>query len=192
MLGPTPLISGKDGTKRSEAQIDMNRPNVLKEYNSFMSGVDLSDMLIQLCRTDIKGKKWYMHLIYYFLGVSVVNVWLLYRRNHHSDAEMSLLLVRLRTDIADWLLRGAIVSAMRKVRPPSEFSCNFSTPEENRVSSSSVCYDNLAHWSEMVDERRDASPVQNMPTLLSSVSSATYTFALTKDKDCFKTYHSNA
>ncbi|KAK2710755.1 hypothetical protein QYM36_012061 [Artemia franciscana] len=118
--GPDPTDQWKGWDKRSEAQIDMNRPNVVKEYNSFMSGVVLSDMLIQLCHTDIKEKKWYMRLIYYFLGVSVVNVWLLYRRNHPCDAKMSLLLVRLRTDILDWLLRGAIVSEMRKVRPPSE------------------------------------------------------------------------
>ena len=50
----------------------------------------------------------------------MANAWLLYRRNHHNDAEKSLPLVRFRGDIADWLLRDAIVLAMRKGIPPSE------------------------------------------------------------------------
>ncbi|KAK2710973.1 hypothetical protein QYM36_012217 [Artemia franciscana] len=36
-----------------------------------MGGVDLSDMLIELYRIDIRGKKWYMRLFYYFLDISV-------------------------------------------------------------------------------------------------------------------------
>ena len=33
-------------------------PKVVKEYNNYMGGVDLSDMLIALYRTNIKTKRW--------------------------------------------------------------------------------------------------------------------------------------
>ncbi|KAK2702174.1 hypothetical protein QYM36_019212 [Artemia franciscana] len=140
---PDPSDQRKRWDKKSQAKIDANRSHVGKDYDKFMGRVDLSDMLIELYRTDIKGKKWFMCLIYYCLDLTVANDRLLYRHNHHSDTEKSLPLVHFCTDIADLLLRSAIVHAMRKKIMMSD-----------SVPSFSVHYDRLAHWCEVVGERQ--------------------------------------
>lgn len=46
-----------------------------------MGGVDLCDMLMSLYCIKLETKKWYIHLGYYCIGLSIVNGWLLYKRN---------------------------------------------------------------------------------------------------------------
>ncbi|KAK2708789.1 hypothetical protein QYM36_014414 [Artemia franciscana] len=80
-VGAEPSDNCKRWDRTSKKYVDVVRPLCIAEYNKFMGGVDLSDMLIELYRIDIRGKKWYMRLFYYFLDISVVNAWLLYRRH---------------------------------------------------------------------------------------------------------------
>jgi len=80
-VGAEPSDNCKRWDRTSKKYVDVVRPLCIAEYNKFMGGVDLSDMLIELYRIDIRGKKWYMRLFYYFLDLSVVNAWLLYRRH---------------------------------------------------------------------------------------------------------------
>ncbi|XP_018020808.1 piggyBac transposable element-derived protein 3-like [Hyalella azteca] len=81
--GITPEDTVKRWDKKRNKHIEINRPFVVKEYNKFMGGVDLCDMLIELYRIDFKSKKWYMRIFLYLLDMSVVNSWLLYKRNCH-------------------------------------------------------------------------------------------------------------
>ena len=53
-------------------------PHAIAEYNKFMGGVDLCDMLLKLYRIDFKSKKWYMRIFFYVLDLTTVNGWLLY------------------------------------------------------------------------------------------------------------------
>ena len=76
-----PIDYCKRWSASEKKQIDVERPHIVKEYNKHMGGVDLSDMMLELYRTDIRSKKWYMHIVYYCLDVAVLNAWLLYRRH---------------------------------------------------------------------------------------------------------------
>ena len=42
------------------------------EYNSHMGGVDLCDMLLSLYWIRHRSTKYYMHIIFYCIGVAVV------------------------------------------------------------------------------------------------------------------------
>lgn len=53
--------------------VDVPRPFAVREYNAFMGGVDLADMLIELYRTDHNSKRWYMQIFFWMIDVSVVN-----------------------------------------------------------------------------------------------------------------------
>ena len=56
-------------------------PDMVKEYNESMGGVDLNDMLISLYRVDIQTRKrWYLKIVTHLVTICNVNGWLLYRR----------------------------------------------------------------------------------------------------------------
>ena len=64
--------------------IEVDRPNIVKEYNNTMGGVDLFDMFQSLYRMDHKSQKWYMRIFYWILSSGVINGWLQYRK--HCEA----------------------------------------------------------------------------------------------------------
>ena len=73
-----PLGECKRYSSSEKKCINIPRPSIVAEYNKYMGCVDLSDMLIELYRINIRSKKWYMRIVYWCLGVAVVNSWLMY------------------------------------------------------------------------------------------------------------------
>ena len=56
-------------------------PDMVKEYNESMGGVDLNDMLISLYRMDIHTRKrWYLKIITHLVNIYNVKGCLLYKR----------------------------------------------------------------------------------------------------------------
>ena len=74
----------KDGHK-----IPVECPQVVKDYNKFMGGVDKHDMLRELYGTDRKNVKWWHRLFFGLLDVAIVNAYILYCDN--SQKSMTLL-----------------------------------------------------------------------------------------------------
>ena len=61
--------------------VDVQYPDVFSKYKQGMVGVDLNDMLIQLCRVNLNVKKrWYQKIIGHCVNIRSVNGWLLYKR----------------------------------------------------------------------------------------------------------------
>ena len=54
-------------------------PSLSEKYNKSMGGVDLSDMLISLYRTQVKTKRWYIKVLFHCVDIAKVNSWLLYK-----------------------------------------------------------------------------------------------------------------
>lgn len=83
-------------SKKEGRFISIDRPTMVVEYNSNMGGVDLCDMLLSMYRIRHRSTKYYMHIVFYCIGVAVVNGWLLYRqhmtqKNVPAKNHMSLL-----------------------------------------------------------------------------------------------------
>lgn len=80
-------VGDDDGTKarrwstKKKEFVEISRPFIVEEYNKHMGGVDLCDMLMALYRIKLRSTKYYMHIVYYYISLSVVNGWLLYRRH---------------------------------------------------------------------------------------------------------------
>jgi len=79
-----------------------------------MGGVDLLDSIIGRYRIAIRSKKWYFKLFYHFLDVSLVNVWLLYRRAYENEATISL--VKFRQEVAVTLCQSGMISTPTRGR----------------------------------------------------------------------------
>nr|XP_047129497.1 piggyBac transposable element-derived protein 3-like [Hydra vulgaris] len=67
--------------QKNRKHIQLPCPQVVKEYNTGMGGVDLSDMLISLYRIPMKTKRWYLRVLVHCMDICKINAWLLYRRH---------------------------------------------------------------------------------------------------------------
>lgn len=61
-----------------EKKVDVECPQIVKDYNKHMGGVDLADMLISLYRTPLKTRRWYLGIFAQLIDICVNNGWLLY------------------------------------------------------------------------------------------------------------------
>ena len=78
-----------------------------------MGGVDLCDMLLSLYRIRQRTNKVYFHILYYCLGINVVNGWLLYRRHMNQKkvpVKNQMTLIRFQSRIANSLCRSGKVT----------------------------------------------------------------------------------
>ena len=57
--------------------INVQCPEIVREYNKSMGGLDLSDILISLYRTQVKTKRWYIKVLFHCVDIANVNAWLL-------------------------------------------------------------------------------------------------------------------
>ena len=97
----------KRWSAKDRAKIDVSCPLIIMKYNKHMGGVDLCDIFMALYRVKLGTRKWYMHIVYYGIGVAIVNAWLLYRRycQQIGTAEKEVLsLLKFQTIIGNSLL----------------------------------------------------------------------------------------
>ncbi|XP_065583822.1 piggyBac transposable element-derived protein 3-like [Artemia franciscana] len=121
-LDPEDTCRRWDGKRKEYA--DVKRPYCVKEYNRFMGGVDLADMLLELYRIDFKSRsKWYMRIFFFLFDLSVVNGWLLYRRCL-AAGQKPMNLLQFKTDVARALLSGASLATPKRGRPLSDADTN--------------------------------------------------------------------
>ena len=71
----------KNNVKRWSAKenkrIEIECPTMVEKYNAHMGEVDLCDMLLAPCRIRLRTCKYFMHVVYYCMGISITNRWLL-------------------------------------------------------------------------------------------------------------------
>lgn len=107
--------------KESKAYVTITRPQIVKEYNRGMGGVDLMDQLIALYRISVRSKKWTLRVIFHAVDMAIVNSWLEYKKDCVRDlvpAKQILDLLHFRMQIADGLLKsGKTRGTKRRGRP---------------------------------------------------------------------------
>ena len=134
--------------------IEVQCPEIVHQYNKHMGGVDLCDMLMSLYRIRLGTKKWYFHIVYYGIGVAVVNGWLLYKR--HAQLDMTqrknmLSLLDFQSRIADSLMRENKVVTVGRPKlssPPkrAKKAC------ASKVPASEIRYDNTGHLASFMEK----------------------------------------
>lgn len=80
-----PLANTKRYNRKERKDIQISQPNMIKQYNSYMGGVDLHDNAIANYRTSIRGKKWWWPLFINALDSTIANCWKLYRKVNNSN-----------------------------------------------------------------------------------------------------------
>lgn len=68
--GPEPLGKACRWDKSKKEYINIDQPNIIKEYNASMGGVDMLDAHLARCKFPIRTRRWYMILFLAFVCCS--------------------------------------------------------------------------------------------------------------------------
>ncbi|GLD72885.1 piggyBac transposable element-derived protein 3-like protein [Lates japonicus] len=68
-------------SKSDKAFVEVNRPHIVKEYNTFMGGIDLLDACVARYKYHMRSRRWYLYLFWQVIMLGLVNGWLIYCRD---------------------------------------------------------------------------------------------------------------
>ena len=80
-IGIEPVNDVKRYDAKQHKYIDVPRLYIVKQYNSYMGGIDKLDIMSALYKARIKSRRWYIYIWLHSVTIAVVNTWLLYRRD---------------------------------------------------------------------------------------------------------------
>lgn len=149
--GVLPIQQVNRFDKVQSKKVPINCPNLVKEYNRHMGGVDLTDSLIGRHKICIKSKKWYFRLFYHQIDVSIVNAWLLYKRVHKQRNEETNLLTlsNFRVEVAMALCLTGLGTPKKRGRKSileHELQNKNARHSAAYIPSQEVRQDQVAHW----------------------------------------------
>lgn len=67
-------------SKKKKVYETVTRPEVVKEYNLSMGGVDLADRMLSDCPSRARTKKWTVRVIFHMFDLAITNSWFVYRQ----------------------------------------------------------------------------------------------------------------
>ncbi|XP_067949966.1 piggyBac transposable element-derived protein 3-like [Watersipora subatra] len=79
-----PIGEAKRWDKKQKQQVTIPMPALIRNYNSYMGGIDLLDSYLAKYRFLMRSRRWYTYLFWQCIMIGVVNAWLLYRRDCQS------------------------------------------------------------------------------------------------------------
>jgi len=191
------LISNYIGTEPTDpvlrwsasekAQIPVKRPAMVREYNSFMGGIDLHDMLVEIYRTDIKCKRYYMRIVFHIMDMCIVNSWLMYRRHckQLNIPKYNSLLI-FKTEIAQGLLSSGKGKLKRS-------KLNLQTPPSRRKYTNKpvpdVRFDKYEHWPEYIQNKKRCKYCPSNPYSRTQCAKCEVALCYNSNRNCFRHYH---
>lgn len=183
--------------RKERSYVDVDCPQIIREYNAHMGGVDLMDAYMGRNGLQIKTQDMATRIFYHLLDMSITNGFILYRRlnaekNREADTEeymklKDMTMYEFRSSIAEELC----ASAEKRVGRPSSVNSEPSTSNIGKRANhplESVRYDQMNHFPEWGTKK----------SCKLCKKSETHTFCtkcnlhlcFSKAKNCFSKYHS--
>lgn len=151
-----PLGSINRYDRKLKKAIVIDYPNIIKNYNKNMGGVDLFDMLMAFYKMDHKSKKWYTRIFYWALNLCLINGWLVYKRQCKiQNNKNTLNLLDFCLSVSNTLIYSQINHNViqKKGRPSSLNSSDLMLPITSRKyklpetkTSETIRYDQISHF----------------------------------------------
>ena len=82
---PNQTMVVKRRTKQPPYVKDISMPAPIRQYNTFMGGVDLNDQFQSYYPSGRTGMKWWRYIFWFLLDVSICNAMVLERLSSHAD-----------------------------------------------------------------------------------------------------------
>lgn len=158
--GVEPLGCVNRYNSEQKSKVPVACPAIISAYNEHMGGIDLSDMLVHLYKTPAKSHRWHLPLFGYAIDVSIVNAWLVYRRDCEALGEKAMPLKPFRVSVGNSLKFTLQVNTMRPVgRPPLHSLQNSNAIRKHAQPTDDCRYDNTGHWPVAAGEQcKEQSP----------------------------------
>ena len=95
--------------RSNEGLLDLQRPQLIADYNRYMGGVDLADMRRLHCNSTIMGQhRWWLKLFFYLLDVGTANALVLYREAMNNDTTNKMSIVAYESKLVNLLVGDRI------------------------------------------------------------------------------------
>lgn len=193
--GELPFSQVKRYDKKEKKSIDISCPNVVKEYNRHMGGVDLLDGLIGRYKIQMRTKKWYLRLFYHLVDMTIINSWLLYRKISTQRGEKYLPLAKFRAELAYCLCKQGQTSTSKRGRP-SDVEKNIQTKKSRSATTSyvppkDVRQDSYNHWPTYNQTRQRCKMPGCKSFSFIKCSKCGLNLCLNKTNNCFVKFHTN-
>lgn len=149
-VGTQPVHKIKRYCKESRSREDVDCPQIVKEYNKHMGGVDLADMLISLYKTPFKTRRWYIGIFAQLIDICINNAWLLYRKDHNK--------ISSKKPVSLKIFRFEIYEGLRKTGRFETATNNGEGKKKRQPTQSApilgVRYDNIGHFMDVTTQGR--------------------------------------
>ncbi|KOB72988.1 Uncharacterized protein OBRU01_11452 [Operophtera brumata] len=171
--------------KEEKRKAPVTCPNMIKEYNTNMGGVDLSDMLIALYRTPFRGHRWYLPIFSQMLDICVNNAWLLYRRDLKREKPKPLKTFRF--EICESLLRFGRTAKNNTSQTNASSTKTIQKPVAERPPDA-IRYDQVAHYPTLTPNRGRCMHCTKGQTKF-LCQKCKIRLCLLPERNCFLAYH---
>lgn len=187
--GIHPLDEVERWSTAKKERVVVPRPASSKEYNKFLGGVELY-------RTDIRVRIYYLCIIFHIIDMCVINSWLLYRRHCVQIKQNKYMpLLEFKMDIAySLLLSGKVKPSSKRGRPsktPSPSSKKRRLFAQRPVDE--VRYDQVGHWPKPVEvSKRQQCKHCIKAYTTTSCSKCNVFLCYTLNRNCFVGFHQSS
>ena len=171
---------------------------MIEIYNANMGGVDLCDMILSTYRIRQKSNKYYMHIIYYCIGISITNSWLIYHRHmtqQNISQKQQYTLIQFQSLIANSLgLAGKATSSTSRSRGRPSFNSWIDKPAKKRrppavpLPSDDIRLDKVDHLPQF-QENQGLWRMCKIGYSYIKCSKCEIILCCVKAKNCFTSYH---
>lgn len=179
--------------KKQNKSTTVSCPQIVKDYNKNMGGVDLLDSSMSRHKITLKSRKWTNRLFYHLLDMTCINAWILYKRIYQDQAKTkNLRLIDFKLEVADSLFNyknsSKHTTVRRRPNIETEIQKKKQKPNSQVPPPEDVRLDGTQHWTLVSKKGRCKMPGCTGQTKM-FCSKCELNLCLTADKNCFFNYH---
>lgn len=193
-VGLDPVNNVQRWSAQHMRYIEVQRPQIVADYNKHMGGVDLSDMLVALYRMNLGTKKYYMRIFFHLIDVCIVNAWLLYRKSL-GNVKTVKPLVTFKAEIAHGLLTYGRTYSSRRGTPTSRQasespSIRLHRPGPSRLVTLDSRFDMIGHMPLYEEKKNRCKHCKNINAYSKVIcTKCNVNLCFTLKRNCFIDYH---
>ena len=181
-----PLESVIRWDSKLKAKSYVSCPEIVKNYNAFMGGVDLCDMYHALYRIDKRSKRWYIRIVYFLFSVCLTNAWLLYKINNKTKMPLREFII----SVSDSLMRSGKNLKKPVGRPKQNAEVESGkTAYKKIIVSDDIRFDNVGHWVSCDKKRNRCKFCEKSMLTNTKCTKCDVFLCLTTDRNCFYDFH---
>lgn len=180
-VGAEPVQKIKRYSKEEKRKVEVDCPQLVKEYNKHMGGVDLADMLIALYKTPFKTRRWYIGIFSQLIDICMNNAWLMYRKD--AEGRKKSLKV-FRYEVYQGLIKRGRSQDIEKPEKSKILKPRSARPI------SPIRYDNVGHFISTKEDIGRCKQCQNKNSVYCIKCNVRLCFVTGKSpRNCFLNFH---